>query len=412
MTRIFIIGALNVPKNKNKINFTQGRIKDLHDPEEGRVDYHDTGCPKLTCRVSSTGAKSFVVLKWNGKTTQRVTLGKFPDMSVDEARKRARAVLTDIATGINPTNEKRKDRVRKMTLNELLNRYLDDKSDLREASVIDYTKKINQGFADWLDKPINEISRDMILSRRKELTGGVDNKMRVLRLLMRYAVVTLKALHENPVDVLKDGSLWSKPTRKKRMIPSDSLKDWYEAVIKLDNEKAKVYLLLLLHTGLRDQDVRYLEWKDIDFKKDCFVARDTKNHTDFTAYIAPQIKPYLRGLQALTGDNQYLFPGDSIDGVMNIPTKPITQVCKETGVKFSSHDLKRTFLTIGEAAMIPMSLLKALANHQTDGDVTGGYINPESKTLKSATFKIADYIHQHVSPDFDNIISINKSASH
>ncbi|MEY3880866.1 MAG: hypothetical protein RIQ94_1662, partial [Pseudomonadota bacterium] len=66
------------------------------------------------------------------------------------------------------------------------------------------------------------------------------------------------------------------------MIPSDSLKDWYEAVIKLDNEKAKVYLLLLLHTGLRDQDVRYLEWKDIDFKKDCFVARDTKNHSDFT----------------------------------------------------------------------------------------------------------------------------------
>ena len=166
-----------------------------------------------------------------------------------------------------------------------------------------------------------------------------------------------------------------------------------------------------MHTGLRDQDVRYLEWKDIYFKKDCFVARDTKNHTDFTAYIAPQIKPYLRGLQALTGDNQYLFPGDSIDGVMNIPKKPIAQVCKETGLEFSSHDLKRTFLTIGEATMIPFSLLKALANHKTDSDVTGGYINPEAKTLKSATFKIADYIHQHVSPDIDNVISINKSAT-
>jgi len=70
---------------------------------------------------------------------------------------------------------------------------------------------------------------------------------------------------------------------------------------------------------------------------------------------------------------------------MTIPKKPITQVCKETGVEFSSHDLKRTFLAIGEAAMIPMSLLKALANHQTDGDVTGGYIHPESKILKSAT---------------------------
>jgi len=80
-----------------------------------------------------------------------------------------------------------------------------------------------------------------------------------------------------------------------------------------------------------------------------------------------------------------LFPGDFIDGVMTISKKPIIQVCKKTGVEFSSHDLKRTFRAIGEAAMIPMSLLKALANHQTDGDVTGGYIHPESKILKSAT---------------------------
>ena len=88
---------------KNRINFTQGRIKDLPSPESGRVEYHDIGCPKLTCRVSSTGVKSFVVLKWTGKTTQRVTLGRFPDMSVDEARKRTQSALTTIATGINPT---------------------------------------------------------------------------------------------------------------------------------------------------------------------------------------------------------------------------------------------------------------------------------------------------------------------
>lgn len=397
----------------DKFNFTQQRIEKLPAPEKDRKDYYDTDNKKLICRVSATGNKTYCVIKRtsDGKL-QRVTLGKCSEVTVKEARDKATAAITDLDKGINPTEEKRKQKLRGITLQELLNKYLSDKTDLREASILDYIKKVNQGFSDWLGKPINEISRDMVLTRRKQLEGGRDNKLRVLRLLMRYAVVTLKALDENPVDVLRDGSLWSTPTRKKRMIPSDSLKDWYESVIKLDNEKAKVYLLLLLHTGLRDQDVRYLEWKDVDFKNDCFITRDTKNHSDFTAYIAPQIKPYLRGLQAMTGDNQYLFPGDSSDGVMNIPKKPIAQVCKETGLVFSSHDLKRTFLTIGEATMIPFSLLKALANHKTDSDVTGGYINPEAKTLKSATFKIADYIHQHVSPDFDNIISINKSASH
>jgi len=390
----------------NKLNFTQQRIAALPTPEKGRIDYHDSGCPKLTCRISSTGVKSFVLLKWNGKTTQRITLGRYPDISVAHARKLANEALLAIADGINPTEEKRKQRYRSITLNKLLETYLKDKSDLRPASVTDYTKKINQGFSDWLNKPINEISRDMVKAKRNSFTGGRDNKMRVLRLLMTYAHKTLKAIDENPVDILTEGKLWAKSTRKARMISSDHLKSWYQAVLNLDNEKAKVYLLLLLHTGLRDQDVRYLEWKDIDFKNDSFIARDTKNHTDFTAYIAPQIKPYLRDLHSSAGKSNFVFPGDTKDGVMGIPRKPITQVCKQSGIEFSSHDLKRTFLTIGEASMLPFSLLKALANHKTDNDVTGGYINPETKTLKAATFKIADYIQQHTAPSDSNIVTL------
>jgi integrase len=395
----------------DKFNFTQERIRNLPIPEKGRVDYFDIKVPKLTCRVSDTGNKSFVVLKKNatGKV-QRITLGRFPDLSVSEAQKQAGLALTDLARGIDPVEEKRKKKIRGITLQELFDRYLADKTDLREASIKDYTKNM-RAFADWLDKPISEITREMVIARRNQFIGGRDNKMRVLRLLMRYAVHALKALDENPVDILTDGKLWNKLKRKKRMIHSDNLKDWYESVIKLDNEKAKVYLLLLLHTGLRDQDVRYLEWKDIDFKNDCFTARDTKNHSDFIAYIAPQIKPYLRGLQALTGDSKFVFPSVSAkDGVMDIPRKPIAKVCKETGIEFSSHDLKRTFLTIGESAMIPFSLLKALANHKTDNDVTGGYINPEANTLKRATFKIADYIHQHVAPNSDNVVTLRTNV--
>ena len=60
--------------------------------------------------------------------------------------------------------------------------------------------------------------------------------------------------------------------------------------------------------------------------------------------------------------------------------------------------------------MIPFSLLKALANHQTDADVTGGYINPEANTLRQATWKIADYIQDRVAPDTDNVISIKKAV--
>lgn len=92
--------------------------------------------------MSASGNKSFVVLKKtsDGKT-RRITLGRFPDLIPTDARKLAQATLSELAQGIYPTEEKRKQRIRGITLQELLNRYLTDKRDLREASKLDYTKK-------------------------------------------------------------------------------------------------------------------------------------------------------------------------------------------------------------------------------------------------------------------------------
>jgi integrase len=401
-----------------KITFTQDRIKKLPIPKKGRIDYYDTKEPRLTCRVSSTGNKSFVVLKKGivGKV-QRVTLGKCSDMSVDAAQKKAREALTDLDKGLNPAEEKRRLKVRHMTLSELMAKYIDQKGlKLSTSTAADYQKKLGEGFPDWLNKPVNAITREMVAKRHKDLPGNStskDNKMRILRLLMNSAVA-LKIIDESPTDVLKKSqlNLWSKPTRKSRIIPADKLHDWYEAVLQLTNPKAKTYLLLLLYTGLRANEALYLEWKDVDFKNDTITVMDTKNHSNFTTYIPVQLKPYLRSLQELTGSNAFVFPGDNADGVMAIPRWPLDQVTLKTGVEFSSHDLRRTFATIAEASLLPETIIKRLLNHATDNNVTGGYIRTEANTLKQAIDRIAGFIQEHTMPDTKNIVSIKKTATH
>jgi integrase len=262
----------------DKFNFTQERIEKLPIPEQGRIDYYDLKTPKLTCRVSASGNKSFVVLKKNsaGKA-QRVTLGRFPSMTVATAQKLANKTLTDLSSGINPTEVKRQEKHQSITLANLLKKYIDQK-DLKPLTAADYLKKLEQGFSDWLTKPVNTITRDMVLRRHKSLSGNKttrDNKMRVLRLLMRYALA-LKVITESPTDALKDVGLWSKPTRKDRIIPSDRLRDWYDAVLTLRNKKAKVYLLLLLYTGLRANEAVTLKWCDVDLKHDTLTVKDTR----------------------------------------------------------------------------------------------------------------------------------------
>ena len=66
-------------------------------------------------------------------------------------------------------------------------------------------------------------------------------------------------------------------------------------------------LLLLLYTGLRDREARTLKWADIDFKKDTLTVRDTKKGSNFLAHISPPLKPYLRELETLTGNDNFIF---------------------------------------------------------------------------------------------------------
>jgi integrase len=396
----------------DNFNFTQQRIEKLPTPEHDRKDYYDTEVSKLICRVSSTGNKSFCIMKRmaTGKL-QRVTLGKFPDVTVSDARKMAQAVLTGLAQGINPTEKKRTEKIKKITLSELMTKYIEQKGlKLSAGSAADYQKKLQEGFSDWLNKPVNEITREMVAKRHKQLPGSntsKDNKMRILRLLMNSALA-FRVIDENPVDVLKKSelALWSKPVRKDRIIPADKLHDWYSAVLELTNLKAKTYLLLLLYTGLRANEALHLEWKNVDFKNDSLTVMDTKNHSNFTTYIPTQLKPYMRNLQVLTGGNAFVFPGDSADGVMAIPRWPLDQVTLITGVEFSSHDLRRTFATIAEASLLPETIIKKLLNHITDNNVTGGYIRTEANTLKQAVDRIAGFIQEHVTPDGENVINL------
>ena len=377
------------------INFTQQRIEKLPIPSIDRKDYYDIEVSKLICRVSASGNKSFCVLKRmpTGKL-RRITLGKWPEVSVSEARKMAQATLTDMAKGINPSEKKRREKIKKITLSELMSDYIEQKGlKLRASTAADYQKKLKEGFSDWLDKPVTAISREMVAMRHKKLPGNStskDNKMRILRILMRYAQ-TIKIIDESPTDVLKKAELglWSKPVRKSRIIPADRLKIWYEAVLQINNQKVKNYIFLLLYTGLRANEALRLQWEDIDFKNDSITVMNTKNGTNFSTYMPLKLKSYLLNLKEHTGYSNYVFPGITADGVMAIPRWPFDQVTLKTGIKFSSHDLRRTFATIAEASLLPETIIKRLLNHATDNTVTGGYIRTEENTLKKAIDRIA-----------------------
>lgn len=56
------------------------------------------------------------------------------------------------------------------------------------------------------------------------------------------------------------------------------------------------------------------------------------------------------------------------------PRKFLQRVTAASGVSFTLHDLRRTYITIAESLDIPHYALKRFLNHRSSADVTGGYI--------------------------------------
>jgi len=74
-------------------------IKALPLPERGQITYWDERLANFGLRLSQGGSKSFVIVF--GVNRQRKTLGRYPTISLSEARSKARKMLAEITLGVS-----------------------------------------------------------------------------------------------------------------------------------------------------------------------------------------------------------------------------------------------------------------------------------------------------------------------
>jgi integrase len=82
-----------------RTRLTELGIERLRPPHSGRVEYWDSTLPSFGLRVTDKGAKSWVLMTRDHGRLRRITLGKFPTLSLTEARHAARDTLQRIERG-------------------------------------------------------------------------------------------------------------------------------------------------------------------------------------------------------------------------------------------------------------------------------------------------------------------------
>jgi integrase len=196
---------------------------------------------------------------------------------------------------------------------------------------------------------------------------------------------------DNPVKRLSQIRAWYRIERRKTFIKAYELEPWYQAVSKLENETLRDYLLLIVFTGLRREEAASLQWNQVDLKSKTLHIIHTKNHEQHTLPLSDYLYTLLAN-RFQQNYSDYVFPGTGRSGYIIEPRKQIAKVISSSGITFTLHDLRRTFITIAESLDIPAYALKRLLNHKMHNDVTAGYIMTDVERLRRPMQQVTDYI--------------------
>ncbi len=373
--------------------------------------YRDDKLKGFAIRVTSTGLKSFLVEKRMGRKNRRITIGHFGHFTVEEARLEAIMLLGKMARGTDPILEKRAERAKQVTLKQAFDDYLVGHPNLAAYTVKDYERSINGSFKDWQNKPIAELSKNLIEKRHQDLGrishARANNAMRVLRAVFNYAMDRYDdmdgnpILQTNPVSRLSRTRGWFRVERRQTVIKLHQLAAWYKGTEALRSDTARDYLRFTLFTGLRRGESARLTWEMVDFEDRTLTIPKTKNGEPHTLPLSDFLIELLKRRYTLTGGASFVFPANSKQGHYTDPKRAIEEVTDHSGVSFCMHDLRRTFITVAEGLDISVYALKRLLNHKMSGDVTAGYIVTSTERLREPMQRITDALQRAIdySPD-------------
>ncbi len=304
------------------LNFTKSAIETLPLPSSGRVEYHDTKLPGLQIRVTATGVKTFCVYKRvKGSGPERITLGRFPDLTVEKARKDAAQVLASIASGANPAEAKRAHRG-EMTFDDLFKEYIRRHAKIHKKTA----SEDEQRYTQYLEKPLGKkklsaISRQVISSLHSAITAAghpvVANRVLALVSSVFGRAVEWSITENNPAKGIRRNPEKSRD----RFIQTNEMKSFFVALSEEPNTTIRDYLSLSLFAGARRANVLEMQWRNISFNDCVWRIPDTKNKTPQNIPLTADAMLILTERKKTTGKSEFVFPGDGETGHLMEPRK-------------------------------------------------------------------------------------------
>jgi integrase len=398
------------------------RVVDSLKARSGEFTAWDGQMPGFGVRVRPSGAMSFVVVYRAGSgrsaPVRRYTIGGVGKLTPEAARRRAKALLGEVAHGRDPAGDKTTERGTP-TIGELIDRFLTEHVEpKRKAGTAAFYRHIlikivrpELGAA-----KTDKVTRSQIAKLHSKLRGTPFQANRML------AVVGSMYAFAGRIGAVPEGT---NPTRKidkfkehrrERFLTGEELERLGKAIreaetrgvpwevdqaklearhlAKPNNRFTKIgpfataALRLLLFTGCRLREILHLKWEHVDIERGLLFLADSKTGKKTVILNAPA----LAVLNSLDCIGCYVVPGDDPEKPRADLKRPWEAVARRAGLEgVRLHDLRHTYASFGAGGGLGLPIIGRLLGH-TQAATTARYAHLDNDPLRRASEAIGGRI--------------------
>jgi hypothetical protein len=352
-----------------------------------RHEIWDALVPGLGVRVTDTGAKSFVlVARYPGSTNPaRRALGGYGELTLEQARTKARHWLELLDRGTDPRVEVERQRLAEQrrqagTFANIAEAFIRDKLSTERRGRDAELHLRNVFIPRWGKRPAGDITADDV--------GAVINEVKARAPWMAHALLaTVRRLYKwastpgrgfgivlSPCYHISARALIGEKRSRTRVLTDDEIRAFVHACQQLGYPYGSIGLMLL-YSGARHREVSEAPWSEIDTAKREWTI-DQARFKSATEHVVPLTDDMVALLDSLPRfkRGEHVFSttfGEKPTMITDkIKQKIDAQMAKDLGTKprpWKVHDLRRSMRTHLSALKIPDSVAEAAIGHGKRG---------------------------------------------
>jgi integrase len=357
------------------MKFIDSYIKNLKSEKNW---YETTESSGLGIRVMPSGSKSWIYrYTLNGKR-QKMTLGKYPAVSLKQARDLLLKAQELKEQGINPIEHQKQAKSREIyTVEKLFIDWYHAYIVKNRKRPLDVKKQIDANIIPLLGHKALETLQtidityalDVIVNRGAPILA--NRILSSLKQAFNYAV-SRGNIQQNPAASIRAKDIGGTERPSERFLTLDEIgKIWRfldssQCHMSLQTKSA---IKIVILTGVRTAEIRLAQWNHIDLSNSLMTIPPEHNKGKVTVkvHLSNLAKDVLQELQAVS-DSSFVLPGMIENKPLeeNALPRAIKRIQGKVGIPaWTAHDLRRTFATqLGETLNIDPVVIEKCLGHK------------------------------------------------